>query len=118
MINPNKKEYYKHVDVLSKNDPKQMWGEIKQLVTNIPKHQQRLCILTPQSFHKFFVQIGSSQVDSRGKMTDNDIYWKGRKSMYKFRFEEITLVDIEQCYVSLNSKANNDLLDFDIRFIK
>ena len=118
MINANKKEYYKHVDALSKNDPKQMWGEIKQLVTNKPKHQQRLCNLTPQSFNKFFVQIGSSQVDSRGRMNANDIYWKGPKSMYTFRFKEITHVDVEQYFVSLNSKANNDLLDFDIRLIK
>ena len=36
MINANKKEYYKHVDALSKSDPKQMWGEIKKLVTNKP----------------------------------------------------------------------------------
>ena len=118
MINANKKEYYKHVDALSKSDPKQMWGEIKQLVTNKPKHQQRLCNLTPQSFNKFFVQIGSSQVDSRGRMNANDIYWKGPKSMYTFRFKEITHVDIEQYFVSLSSKANNDLLDFDIRLIK
>ena len=50
-----------------------MWGEIKQLVTNKPKHQQRLCNLTPQSFNKFFVQIGSSQMDNRGKMNENNI---------------------------------------------
>ena len=117
MINANKKEYYRHVDALSKSDPKQMWGEIKQLVTNKPKHQQRLCNLTPQSFNKFFVQIGSSQVDSRGRMNANDIYWKGPKSMYTFRFKEITHVDVEQYFVSLSSKANNDLLDFDIRLI-
>ena len=118
MINANKKEYYKHVDALSKSDPKQMWDEIKQLVTNKPKHQQRLCNLTPQSFNKFFVQIGSSQVGSRGRMNANDIYWKRPKSMYTFRFKEITHVDVEQYFVSLSSKANNDLLDFDIRLIK
>ena len=67
LINANKKDYYKHVDALSKSDPKQMWGEVKLLVTNKPKHQQRLCNLTPQSFNTFFVQIGSSQVDSRGE---------------------------------------------------
>ena len=118
MINANKKEYYKHVDALSKSDSKQMWGEIKQLVTNKPRHQQRLCNLIPQSFNKFYVQIGSSQVDSRGRMNANDTYWKRPKSMYTFRFKEITHVDVEQYFVSLSSKANNDLLDFDIRLIK
>ena len=29
MINANKKQYYKHVDVLSKSDPIQIWVEIK-----------------------------------------------------------------------------------------
>ena len=57
-------------------------------------------------------------MDNRGKMKDNDIYWKGTKSMYTFRFKEITHVDVEQYFVSLSSKANNDLLDFDIRLIK
>ena len=59
MINANKKEYYQHVDALSKSDPKQIWGEIKQLLTNKPKHQQRLCNIHPQLFNEFFIQIGS-----------------------------------------------------------
>ena len=118
MINANKKEYYKPVDALSKSVPKEMWGKIKQLVTNKPKHQQRLCNLTPQSFNKFFVQIWSSQVDGRWRMNADDIYWKGPKSMYTFRFKEIIHVDVEQYFVSLSSKANNDLFDFDIRLIK
>ena len=113
MINANKKEYYKHVDALNKSDPKLMWGEINKLMTNKPKHQQRLCILTPQSFNKCVVQIGRSQMDSRGRMNDNDTYWKGPKSKYTFRFKEITHVDVEQYFVSLSSKANNDQLDFD-----
>ena len=33
-------------------DPKQRLGGIKQLVTNKPNHQQRLCNLTLQSFNK------------------------------------------------------------------
>ena len=104
MINANKKEYYKHVDTLSKSDPKPMWGEIDKLMTNKPKHQQRLCILTPQSFNKCVVQIGRSQVDSRGRMNDNDTYWKGSKSKYTFRFKEITHVDVEQfCFPRFES---------------
>ena len=54
------------------SDPKQMWGEIKQLDTNKPKHRQWLCNLTPQSFNKFLVQIGSLQVGGRG--------WKNKHS--------------------------------------
>ena len=51
-------------------------------------------------------------------MNANDIYWKGPKSMYTFRFKEITHVDAEQYFVSLSSKANDNLLDFDMRLIK
>ena len=48
-------------------------------------------------------------------MNDYDICWKGTKSMYTFKFEEISHVDVEQYFVSLSSKGNNDLLDSDIR---
>ena len=51
-------------------------------------------------------------------MNDNDIYWKGPKSMYTFGFKRITHANVKQYFVSLDSKANSDLLDFDIEFIK
>ena len=47
-----------------------------------------------------------------------DTYWMGPKSMYTFRFKEITHVDVDKYSVFLNSKANNDLHDFDVRLIK
>ena len=37
-------------------------------------------------------------MDSRGKIKDNDIYWKGPNNMYTFRFKEITHVDVEQYF--------------------
>ena len=37
--------------------------------------------------------------------------------MYTFRFKGITYIDIEKYLVAHNSKANKDLLDFDIKLI-
>ena len=37
--------------------------------------------------------------------------------MYIFRFKGITHADIEKYFVALNSKANNDLLDFDMKLV-
>ena len=43
-------------------------------------------------------------------MNDDNIYWKGPKSIHTLKVDEITHVDVEQYFVSLNYLANNDLL--------
>ena len=56
-------------------------------------------------------------MDNRGRMNDNDIYWKGQKHVH-IQIKKNYTCGRRAIFCFLSSKANNDLLDFDIMLIK
>ena len=65
----------------SESDPKQMWNELKQLVTNKPRHQQRLCNLTRQFFTVTHTDT-DKMLPSNLKLTTTYLFWYEAHQMF------------------------------------
>ena len=94
-----------------------MRSEIKRLVPGKNKHSHITCDISANDFNHHFVNIGK-KMNSKFQNYDDNFLWKGPKSIYSFRFKNMSKEDIETYLGSLPNKSNNDILGMDLVLLR
>ena len=94
-----------------------MWSEIKRLVPGKNKHSHITCDISANDFNHHFSNIGK-KMNSKFHNCDDNFLWKGPKSIYSFRFKNMSKEDIETYLGSLPNKSNNDILGMDLVLLR
>ena len=117
IIKERKNAYFNDIHTLCRNDPKKMWSEIKRLVPGKNKHSHITCDISANDFNHHFANIGK-KMNSKFQNYDDNFLWKGPKSIYSFRFKNMSKEDIETYLGSLPNKSNNDILGMDLVLLR
>ena len=117
IIKERKNAYFNDIHTLCRNDPPKMWSEIKRLVPGKNKHSHITCDISANDFNHHFANIGK-KMNSTFQNYDDNFLWKGPKSIYSFRFKNMSKEDIETYLGSLPNKSNNDILGMDLVLLR
>ena len=117
IIKERKNAYFNDIHTLCRNDPPKMWSEIKRLVPGKNKHSHITCDISANDFNHHFANIGK-KMNSKFQNNDDNFLWKGPKSIYSFRFKNMSKADIETYLGSLPNKSNNDILGMDLVLLR
>ena len=93
-----------------------MWSEIKRLVPGKNKHSHITCDISANDFNHHFANVGKKY--SKFQNYNDNVLWKGPKSIYSFRFKNMSKEDIETYLGSLPNKSNNDILGMDLVLLR
>ena len=94
-----------------------MWSEIKRLVPAKNKHSHITCDISANDFNHHFANI-VKKMNSKFQNYDDNFLWKGPKSIYSFRFKNMSMADVETYLGSLPNKSNNDILGMDLVLLR
>ena len=114
LIRDEKQKYFmdrvNNVNKMSSND---LWKSVKMLLGNDNKD----CVpndMTSDGFNCFFTSIGSEINQS---FKSDELRWRGPESIYNFKFNTISEVEICHLLQKLPSKSNDDILGFDCKLL-
>ena len=112
IIKDRKNAYFNDIHTLCRNDPQKMWS-----VPGKNKHSHITCDISANYFNHHFANIGK-KMNSKFQNFNDNFLWKGPKTIYSFRFKNMSKEDIETYLGSLPNKSNNDILGMDLVLLR
>ena len=115
MVNQAKKDYFSNLVNESKGNSKKMWKEVNKIVNDEQGNNKIPPDMTADAFNSYYVQIGkqiAQQSDSDSSL------WKNPNCLYTFKFRKISVKDVYDQLVKLDSDSSLDILNMDCKLLK